>query len=313
MKEAFLEHNNERWFTLKQVAILTDKSEGHIKSKIAKGILKKYDSHGNILSNPIQSRGFFKASDIKEVFSLELDLSKLNKVVHNNRPYLEEDIQPKVIVRLDESNLFAELKKLEDKQFDVCIASISFKLSEIGEPFRFNERLSLNKKYLKLSFSWMDKVQNLLTNNGSFLIYHIPTWLPYYACYLADKMVFKYWISVHTFTLEKVGMFNPTSTGVLFMVKKNSGFIINTLREPHTRCKYCGEMLKDYGGKKHLMHQGGAALSDVWKTLLINDYRKNNSEDNYQISSLLLKRLINLTCNENSRLLLLSLKKEVKT
>ena len=48
------------------------------------------------------------------------------------------------------------------------------------------------------------------------------------------------------------------------------GASVNRIRIPHARCRHCDETLKDWGGKAHLMHPDGVALSDVWMDLVVD-------------------------------------------
>jgi site-specific DNA-methyltransferase (adenine-specific) len=67
--------------------------------------------------------------------------------------------------------------------------------------------------------------------------------------------------------------------GALIFTKNN--LEVNKIRIPHKFCKFCGEPLKDWGGKKHLMHPEGTMISDVWKHLDLsyNDIVNNFAPD----------------------------------
>jgi site-specific DNA-methyltransferase (adenine-specific) len=64
---------------------------------------------------------------------------------------------------------------------------------------------------------------------------------------------------------------------------------IDAARLPHAYCAACGNTLKDWGGKKHLMNPRGAAISDVWRSLTRQALRDN------VIPSEVLQRLALLT------------------
>lgn len=291
----------EEMLTLKDVGILTGKSEGFLKSKIASGELKKYDKYGNLLGNPIQTKGFFKLKNIKQLFPLNQETKRAVPIRKCGEDYALVDIKPKEIIKIKEGDIDS-LRKLGNKKFDVCLVAPQINLAELTKPFKFTKNIKENELFLQHSFEWVDKIYSLLTDNGSLLIHHIPRWLPYYATHLNNRMIFKYWIAINSFETYTKDMFNSFATGILFMVRKNERFIINTVREPHKKCIYCGEILKDYGGKKHLMHTKGAALSDVWK--FTNQINSVDKDGNYKMPPPLFKRLINLTCTPNSKVLL---------
>ncbi len=299
------QNTDDGWLTLKQVTMFTAKSEGFIKSKISRGQLNKYDKSGRLLDNPVQNKGFFRATEVKALFG---DSSHIRKdqgySSQKTKSDFRKNIRPKNITKLCSNDLLQGITELKNHEFDVCIADLACELNDLLNPFKFGEHKNANNKYLAKAFKCIDEMSSLISQNGSLLIHSVPVWLPYYATHLNDRFVFKYWISIHEFDLHVENKFAPVSSGVLFMAKANKGVIINTVREPHSKCIYCGDMLKDYGGKKHLMHEAGAALSDVWKTSLDNRASEEQLNKNYHMPSSLLNRLINLTCSENSSLLL---------
>jgi len=305
----FLVKDCESMLTLKDIGILTDKSEGFIKSKIVNGLLIKYDKFGKPLADPIKYKGFFKITDLKKVFNIEPDLKKLVQPNYNNNcEYDEKDVCPKEIIKIAQPDLYEKLEGLNDKRLDVCIAAFDIIPKELTIPFKLENNPEACRN-LEETYRIIERMSNLLTDNGSLLIYDTPRRLPYYAVRLAHKLVFKYWIAIHTLDIKGEGMFNPTATGILFMVNKNENFVINTIREPHKKCTYCKEILKDYGGKKHLMHKNGAALSDVWKFMQIKHQSINET---YKMPKAVLKRVINLTCTNNSSILLANLNEKNK-
>lgn len=48
----------------------------------------------------------------------------------------------------------------------------------------------------------------------------------------------------------------------VFTTDKNKP--MNDVRKPYQHCKCCGNTVKDYGGKRHLMEMQGARITDVW-------------------------------------------------
>lgn len=83
----------------------------------------------------------------------------------------------------------------------------------------------------------------------------------------SSKMSFKYMIEVQ---IDPVGRNNclPLSHfGV--SVYSNNGFPIERLLVPHRYCEFCGDNVKDWGGKKHLLNPEGSQMSDVWKHIRI--------------------------------------------
>jgi hypothetical protein len=94
--------------------------------------------------------------------------------------------------------------------------------------------------------------------------------------------------------------FIPESNGILFFVHSKSKFRINRVRVPYRNCTFCNKPLKDYGGKKHLRHIDGMVISDVWH----QDDVPIIQSSSQSIHPDILRRLIDLSCNSDSTLLI---------
>jgi len=90
----------------------------------------------------------------------------------------------------------------------------------------------------------------------------------------------------------------PAHYGILFYTKSPKGFTFNELRSPHKKCRKCGEMIKDYGGKKSQINPHGTLLSDCWAD--IHRIRHNTRRDAHpcQLPEPLLERLVLMTTKE---------------
>jgi hypothetical protein len=121
----------------------------------------------------------------------------------------------------------------------------------------------------------------LLKFGGLLLVYGVPAELAFWGerlCGFHDdsaRMIFKYWIALDIHDEPRAESLKSTHVGLLLFLKSKANmkspppFRINTdgVRLPHQHCTACGQHLKDWGGKKHLMNPKGAALSDVWRDL----------------------------------------------
>lgn len=116
---------------------------------------------------------------------------------------------------------------------------------------------------------------------GWLCVYGSPRWLPDWGVRLvgpdriASPWMFKYWIAIELDAAPRAGFLQPAHRGLLMFLRERPDsahqppFRLNTatVRVAHRFCAACGRHLKDWGGKKHLMHPLGAMLSDVWRDL----------------------------------------------
>lgn len=124
--------------------------------------------------------------------------------------------------------------------------------------------------------------------NGSLIfITGLPFILANVSEFLSKNLYFKYWIACEFKPIENNGDFPLTHYGVLFLQKKETKqdipFNLNTkkYRVAHTTCPACGNLTKDWGGKKHTMNPNGTAYSDVWE--INDDLLKTSNNYNQKI------------------------------
>ena len=105
-----------------------------------------------------------------------------------------------------------------------------------------------------------------LRPGGLLFVQGTPDRLPEVGVFLDSRLRFKYWIAIES---ERRGDSRLPSVhaAVLLFAKEGRRFDIKPMRSPHQSCASCGRSLKDWGGKTHLMHPQGFALSDVWTHL----------------------------------------------
>ncbi|MCD6223543.1 MAG: hypothetical protein J7J73_01395 [Deltaproteobacteria bacterium] len=78
--------------------------------------------------------------------------------------------------------------------------------------------------------------------------------------------------------------------------KKNKFYEV---RYPHKRCRKCGYLLKDYGGKKAGLHPFGPLVSDVWTDIHRIKHNKYRDEHPCQLPVHLLERIILMSTDES--------------
>lgn len=127
----------------------------------------------------------------------------------------------------------------------------------------------------------LDESLRVLRPGGWLFVYGLPRELPDWGVQLAHagdetwRMIFKYWIALEMDAPRRDGFLKLVHHALLMFLKQDTGrktpapFPLNTadVKVPHAFCAACGQNVKDWGGKKHLMNPKGTALSDVWRGL----------------------------------------------
>jgi len=91
----------------------------------------------------------------------------------------------------------------------------------------------------------------------------------------------------------------PSHYGILYYVKDLEKRKFYEIRYPHKRCRKCGYLLKDYGGKKAGLHPFGPLISDVWTDIHRIKHNKYRDEHPCQLPIHLLERIILMSTDEN--------------
>ncbi len=187
-------------------------------------------------------------------------------------------------------------KKIPDNSVDVTFADPPFNLKKNYKSYRDSLEF---QEYLNWCEKWISEMVRVTKPSGSIFLHNIPKWLTYYATYLNKFANFKHWISWDAPTAPMGKSLQPSHYGILFYTKEVKGAKIYELRYPHKRERKQGFLLKDYGGKKDMLHPFGPLVSDVWTD--IHRIKHNTKRDPHpcQLPIHLMDRLILMTTDEN--------------
>ncbi len=188
-----------------------------------------------------------------------------------------------------------EMRKLPADSIDMTFADPPFNLNKKYGSYKDKKAA---EDYIKWCEQWLTEMVRITKPTGSILVHNIPKWLIYYANHLNKIAVFKHWIAWDSMSTPLGKTLLPAHYGILFYTKLPKGFKFHELRAPHKKCRSCGKMIKDYGGKKSQIHPHGTLLSDVWAD--IHRIRHNARRDAHpcQLPEPLLERLILMTTDE---------------
>ena len=180
-------------------------------------------------------------------------------------------------------------KDIPDESINVTFADPPFNLKKKYASTK--DSLAL-QDYLGWCKKWIAEMVRVTKPSGSIFVHNIPKWLTYYAGFLNQQADFKHWISWDAPTAPMGKSLQPNHYGILFYAKDARANKFYELRYPHKRCRKCGYLHKDYGGKKFMLHPFGSLVSDVWTDIHRVKHNKYRDEHPCQLPIHLLERVI---------------------
>lgn len=186
--------------------------------------------------------------------------------------------------------------KIPDESVDITFADPPFNLKKKYNGYKDSLEF---EEYLNWCELWIKEMVRVTKPTGSIFIHNIPKWLTYYSTILNKYATFRHWISWDAPTAPMGKSLQPSHYGILYYVKDIKQSKFYELRYPHKRCRKCGYLLKDYGGKKQGLHPYGPLLSDVWTDIHRIKHNKYRDEHPCQLPIHLLERIILMSTDES--------------
>jgi len=194
-----------------------------------------------------------------------------------------------------EGDCLALLRNMPDDSVDVTFADPPFNLGKKYNSYKDQRGL---EAYLDWCREWISELVRVTKPTGSIFIHNIPKWLTYYATYLNQMADFKHWIAWDAMSTPLGKSLMPSHYGILYYAKSKPQNKFYELRYPHKRCRKCGYLHKDYGGKKAGLHPFGPLVSDVWTDLHRIKHNTRRDEHPCQLPIHLLERVILMSSDE---------------
>ena len=187
------------------------------------------------------------------------------------------------------------MENIPDNSVDITFADPPFNLGKKYNGYRDNKEFHA---YLVWCRQWIYEMVRITKPTGSIFVHNIPKWLTFYANFLNETAYFKHWIAWDAPTAPMGKSLQPSHYGILYYVKDLKKRKIYEIRYPHKRCRKCGYLLKDYGGKKASLHPFGPLVSDVWSDIHRIKHSKYRDEHPCQLPIHLLERIILMSTDE---------------
>jgi len=188
------------------------------------------------------------------------------------------------------------MQNIPGNSVDITFADPPFNLNKKYNGYEDNKEFNI---YLEWCKQWIYEMVRITKPTGSIFVHNIPKWLTYYASFLNETAYFKHWIAWDAPTAPMGKSLQPSLYGILYYVKDLRKSKFYEIRYPHKRCRKCGYLLKDYGGKKASLHPFGPLVSDVWTDIHRIKHNKYRDEHPCQLPVHLLERVILMSTDEN--------------
>lgn len=186
------------------------------------------------------------------------------------------------------------MKQIPDNVIDMTFADPPYNLKKNYDTYKDNKQV---QDYLSWCDKWLYEMVRITKPTGSIFVINIPKSLTHHACYLNKIARFKHWIAWNAMGAPLGKTLLPNHYGILWYVKSDNPKFFD-IRSPHPRCRVCGELLADYGGKKDLIHPFGTLVSDVWTDIFRIRHASRRDEHPCQLPIHLLERLILMVTDE---------------
>lgn len=187
------------------------------------------------------------------------------------------------------------MRQIPDNSVDMTFADPPFNLGKKYNSYYDKKDVDEYMEWCKL---WLKEMIRITKPTGSIFVHNIPGWLTYFASYLNETAHFRHWIAWNAMGAPLGKTLLPNHYGILWYTKQPKGFKFYDIRGAHSRCRKCGVILQDYGGKKNQMHPYGPLISDVWTDIHRIRHKKRRDEHPCQLPIPLLERLILMTTDE---------------
>lgn len=163
------------------------------------------------------------------------------------------------IIKLKERNTKEKLEELKPKSSNVEFIILPYykSLETVPNKIRLFEALN---GFISSS-----------PENATIAILTSPIFAADFCTQLNHQAYLKLWVAVK---LEKPvdhkDYLSEQHAALLIITRYNEGLKHTKTRIGYTYCPFCNKTTKDYGGKKHLYHEFGTLISDVWRDINVD-------------------------------------------
>jgi site-specific DNA-methyltransferase (adenine-specific) len=173
----------------------------------------------------------------------------------------------------------------------------------LDPPFNLGKRYHARKQIdvlpQRVYEGWLKEVlveaTRVLRPGGTLYLYHLPVWAIRFGEFLDNRLEFRHWIAI----AMKNGFIRgkrlyPAHYGLLMFTKGEPARLSRPKLMP-SRCRHCGEYVKDYGGYLPIIEKKGINLSDFWDDLSPVRHANRKHRQANELPQLLFDRIIDIS------------------
>jgi site-specific DNA-methyltransferase (adenine-specific) len=148
--------------------------------------------------------------------------------------------------------------------------------------------------------TWLSAAVALLKPGGAIFVYNMPRWCVTTAEHLLGLgLTFHNWIAVREThgPPRKKGLYRA-HYGLVYFTNGEPA-VQRKLRTPIEKCRHCGGDVRDYGGYRDTLKEGGVSVSDIWTDISSVRHPKFKAIgfEGPQLSTRLLRRVLLMATN----------------
>ncbi len=184
------------------------------------------------------------------------------------------------------------------------MASLSAGIVFLDPPFNLGKRYCdrpprLDRKPDYLYRQWLSDILHesarVLKPGGTLYLYHVPRWAMRIGALIEQELEFRHWIAVSM----KNGFVRGTrlypAHYALLMFSKGKPAVFRRPKTSPSKCRHCGELVKDYGGYRRIIEDKGINLSDIWDDISPVRHASTKHRSANELPSLLFERIIQIS------------------
>ena len=186
------------------------------------------------------------------------------------------------------------LKRLRTNTVSVIFLDPPFNLGKDYGNGKSHDRKP-HSQYMLWLFGLIIQCERILKQGGSLYIYHLPVVATQLTELLNKHFLFRHWIAVSMKnTFVRGNWLYPAHYALLYYTKGIPEYFQRPKLVP-TKCKKCGEYIKDYGGYRDIIDKKGINLSDIWDDISPVRHNNRKSRISNELPMILLERIISIS------------------